>query len=139
MRDYTENKRLKFTIIVGTNKMTEKRHGAIVRMINHFYGGCTYSQKTGTWNEETGDQSQKWYQTNAVTENAYTFEVVTDRLDIQANEEIFHRIFGMHCHKIANWIHVECQEVLGLHFSINEYRESGESEFRLITNARQFS
>ncbi len=123
------NRRLKFVVIVGSDKMTAKRHNSIVTMFNQFYGGITHCEKIGTWNESASD-SQKWYNNTAVSESAFYFEIVTDNLSESANMRIIKRVMALHCAKISNWVHIEKSKVTGLHFSIDSYLDEN-SQVRL--------
>lgn len=127
-------KRLKFTIIIGSDALSEKRLNAMIGMFNHFYGGLTYSQKTGTWNENASE-SDKWYHGTAVTELAHYFEIVTDNLSVDNNMAVIKNIVSRQAKNAANWIHVECTEILALHFSIEEYAANGGLEIRLTDDS----
>ena len=128
----SSNSRLKFTVIVGTNEASKRQVDNVIKKLNHFYGGITYSTKLGTWNP-AAELSQKWYQVESFeSEIAHYFEILTDDMSVDNNMRKLKRIIAPVMKNVANWIHVECVEVMGLHFSIDEYLASDES-FELLT------
>lgn len=130
-----ETKRLKFTIIIGTNDAKKAQIDAIIKKLTHFYGGITYSEKVGTWSD-TAVASKKWYDSDYMTERAYTFEIVTDDLSVENNMRKIKSIIAPTCKKIANWIHTDVQLIDSLHWSIENYLASEESENLLTSDDR---
>lgn len=109
-----DNTRIKNTLIVGSDTVTENDLAMVREILSTRYGGVTMLQGIGSWVEDA-DQFKGEYSGRLIDESAYIFllSVPVSEFDPIFIKSAFNGLAGK-----AEWIHWEQTFVRAAHFQI---------------------